>query len=660
MPRILVFWFLGLVLPLWSQAVPVDRIEITSSWVGLIQSNGPFKFHALITRKGAGYYRADGAKVDPDSIKALWAAIQAPPVHAVELPTFGLTEPWLAGNAERMVDAYAKRFNLQPTPSQKHFLVGAIKDLKQVQTQLPGLFSGAWTDDYPLVRIQLTSKGKRISLETNSQYQFMVPWELKGSDAPKQTFNVDISRAVAALMVRKDTNRQRLSGADFETDLVHKLREVLETEWNRLEVVDKAPGVLERLQERFEVVSAQFTDGRSLDGGIRLDGACLNCVLHPAKSPERFSISVTFPRKDGRVEQVEEYLRGVDRYLDLVRSVPWLSAHLATPSKEIDPSKIFPPTQSETLKVLRQRLVDRAERDPAYKKRWRLMRAGEMVRLCLSEDRSLSNRALNLFKEDMRNLGRDDLAQMVENRAPEVALLNVGWDGWGCYLLVLPDRTSILWRWKSRAQFGWNLANFSHQERENGWECSAVRISPEGTLLESDACGRFPDRGFDGPDMRSFQGSYTNPNYGFSVTIPPGLVGHDSPAPMPHHGFGIVLSWEPRAYAWTNGEYNAQGWQSVHEATLQVLAWNRETVGKILSSEVIPMTIGGRVGERLILRYECNENQTRRVLHEVVFMREHSIGTLYQVGLDTTESREGDDLKVFDQLTSSWQFVAVD
>src|SRR5438105_1993762 len=75
-------------------------------------------------------------------------------------------------------------------------------------------------------------------------------------------------------------------------------------------------------------------------------------------------------------------------------------------------------------------------------------------------------------------------------------------------------------------------------------------------ISRGESCGNFPAAGFDAPEMRHFSDEYRNPNYGFGVTIPKGLTGHDLAAPTPHHGFGVVLSWEPRVYIDFDGSYN--------------------------------------------------------------------------------------------------------
>src|SRR3989442_11999756 len=101
-------------------------------------------------------------------------------------------------------------------------------------------------------------------------------------------------------------------------------------------------------------------------------------------------------------------------------------------------------------------------------------------------------------------------------------------------------------------------------------------------VLGAQSCGDFPAPGFDAPEMRHFTGQYSNPNFGFAVRIPKGITGHDLPAPAPHHGFGVVLSWEPRAYMDFDGSYNALE-LSLPETENQNLERLRESSESLLS-----------------------------------------------------------------------------
>lgn len=179
---------------------------------------------------------------------------------------------------------------------------------------------------------------------------------------------------------------------------------------------------------------------------------------------------------------------------------------------------------------------------------------------------------------------------------------------------------------------------------------AACQLWTQGT------CGKFPAPGFGGPDMRPERGTVTNPNYYYAVTIPPGLTGFSSPAPSPYHGFGIVLSWEPRAYLRVDGSYNSSEYKSSREAARQYLKWEREAAGTMLAARCHTVHAGGCPATRLVCRYICADNVTRRVLHEVFFIRKKE-GIIYEVGLDTTQSREKEDLVVFEQILSSWKMT---
>jgi len=189
------------------------------------------------------------------------------------------------------------------------------------------------------------------------------------------------------------------------------------------------------------------------------------------------------------------------------------------------------------------------------------------------------------------------------------------------------------------------------------WKFIAIMALFCRVLSAQVCCWNFPDPGFEGPEMRAFHGYYENPNYGFSLNIPKGLVGHDGPAPMPHHGFGIVLSWEPRSYLWVNGEYNSTEWKSSLKATQEHLSLMKGKLGNITSVNIFKASVGGRPATRLVLRYTCSDDTTARILHQVMFMRDQTLGIVYEAGIDTPTSREKEDLKVFGEIVGSWKMT---
>jgi hypothetical protein len=177
---------------------------------------------------------------------------------------------------------------------------------------------------------------------------------------------------------------------------------------------------------------------------------------------------------------------------------------------------------------------------------------------------------------------------------------------------------------------------------------SSLSISAQG------ACGEFPDVGFDGPDMRSFQGRYENPNYYFGVTIPPGLTGHDAPPPMPHHGFGIVLSWTPRSYIWVDGTYNSTDLPDAKAALEQLVEFMNQDGAKIKSTKFYRIKHGFIFSTQVIIQYKCNAYPVDRVKHLSAIIKN---GIIYKIGLDTTEKRYNEDYSVFNALVSSWHLI---
>ncbi len=443
-------------------------------------SKEPHETRCTIIRQGGDFVRSDGAKISPDRIQALLDSLDSPPLPKAQMPNLGISGDWLATQAESTVGAYIKPWPVKPARNQIDLLTNAFKDSHRIEKLLPSLYSGFHTDDYPNIELTIQGDGKKRVIASHSQYPFMIPWEIRSEGGTSETFNAEISRCLLPLLPRKTLNRGRISGEWLNHALIDTIFRSVKADWDRLEVMNKLPGVLERIQEKFEVISAEFDIDRSFDAGLNGGSSYLQCNLHPKNAPERFNISATLAYRKGQVEKLESFLSAVDGYCSLVQSIPWLTKHLAIPPPEPDPNQMFSALNTEKLQHLRRQMLDQALGDPALMKHLTLMRAGELVKLRLVGDRSLSPFALKTFCEDMKILGREDLARDVTHAQKEVALLNVGWSGWGCFILILPDKRTIFWRLKGTHLFGWDLAGFPTTARESGWACSAAIVPPEG------------------------------------------------------------------------------------------------------------------------------------------------------------------------------------
>jgi len=172
------------------------------------------------------------------------------------------------------------------------------------------------------------------------------------------------------------------------------------------------------------------------------------------------------------------------------------------------------------------------------------------------------------------------------------------------------------------------------------------------------ACGDFPVSGFDDPDMRHFTGAYYNPNYGYSVIIPKGLTGHDAAPPAPHHGFGIVLSWEPRAYVYVDGSYNSSELESIEDVETQHLTWLKEESGKIDSVDHIVTNLGSLEARRFIALHTCPQ-VGGNFIDDYIFAFSKNKDIIYTVALLTTEARYKKDKRVLEQLIKTWELKPI-
>jgi hypothetical protein len=178
----------------------------------------------------------------------------------------------------------------------------------------------------------------------------------------------------------------------------------------------------------------------------------------------------------------------------------------------------------------------------------------------------------------------------------------------------------------------------------------------------SQSCGDFPARGFEGSQMRRFTGQYSNPNYGFAVIIPEGLTGYDSPAPNPHHGFGVVLSWEPRSYIYFDGSYTMEN-SSLHPMSLDEveesnLGWLREESEQVRSIRQARMKLGSLQAKRHVVYRTC-KGHNEVFVADGIFALSNSGEITYSAILLTTQSRYEKDRDLFESFLRTWRLSRI-
>jgi hypothetical protein len=427
-----------------AQQNHIVEIKIESTWGGL---GTPRQTEEVITRNGQGYKSKHG-RIENHLVESLLVALNAPPIPEPELANLGINQTWLNENAIPAVENYAASFN-DAAPNQKALYQASFTNETIIRQVVSTLFNFVRTDDYPSVKVEMTfDDGSSASASSDSWYLFMLPWKLKRNGEEIATYNADISRAIASLMPKKSTNRSRIAGEGLEVDLAEAVMRHIEKDWKLLDVENRAGDTLATLRATYSVESADINPYHGVAYGVAWKGnqpheENLHVILRKASFPASFSENAIFLYRDGRVSGAEDFLRSVGSYEELVLSVPWLKSLMG--------------------------------KYPGYK-----------VGLLWVHDRSFSEKAMNLFADDMNAIGKSSLVDEVRTEQNKIALITIQY---GDYWLVLPDKRMVLWRYSSRS----GLLNFKPSDfpfqRCSDYNtvtggCVGAVVLPEGTVAQ--------------------------------------------------------------------------------------------------------------------------------------------------------------------------------
>jgi len=385
--------------------------------------------------------------VPANLIDSLVRAIDAPPVDQFKTSDLGITQKWLEDNVEtaRRKNERSSRYGSDIwLPSFR----AAFTNQALVESAVGSLFSGFHTDDYPCVEISVVfENGEKWSASSNSQYEFMVPWQIKDGVRAFTTWNVNLSKAVAALLPKGAVNLGRLEGEHFSYDLGNAVMEHLKEQWMS-PVVSLLKGryTVERAEIWAKRVSALRDRGSGRPENIYMDVRFGGGTL-----PKWLHVSASLPVQEGAVVGADEALRLASDYANLVLAVPWLD-------------------------------------------RW-MTDHEQSAWIVLEGSRSFHDEAVRIFDADMKAMGKESLRREVLAAMEQVVLISV--ESNSAFWLVLPDRRVVLWRFRSLTNIPrtdsrhgllkWSWADFQTTERLDAWspwrECAGALVSAEGDLI---------------------------------------------------------------------------------------------------------------------------------------------------------------------------------
>lgn len=420
---------------------PLRSLKVQSSWAGL---GRPAHSEFYVERKGDGF--ASGNRpVSSDALNMLLSAVAEASISKPTAANLDITPKWLRSQADDAGSNASRLYYREALPEQKELFQAAFVNERTLPHRLKRVYENSHTDDYPHMRLQFTlANGSAITLTTDSQNPYMLPWAITANGTTKETYNARISRALVSLLPSRFTNRARLTDEGLSRMIGEETATDIETHWEMIRAQHDSGDALSILRTAYHVSQATVDSYHNLAFGKAWDGGepheeNLHATLRQPEFPKGFAINAILLRENGKTQGAHELITSAPVYQKLVLSLPWLDAYIRKHPEENE---------------------------------WMFYVHGE----------SLTDKAMHIFAEDMKAVGKNDLIKRVQAVQQEAALLETGY---GDYWIILPDKTAIMWRWQSLNHIlKWKVGDFPAHEctdyRMVGGGCAGIVISPNG------------------------------------------------------------------------------------------------------------------------------------------------------------------------------------
>jgi hypothetical protein len=275
-------------------------------------------------RRGNAYY-ANGTLVDDRLVDRLAAALKAPVIPGLDLPSIGVTPSWLHDHAEAALQSLAGG---SPTPRQSVLFVNNFENIAVMERVIHRYYDGlGWTDDYPRVTVNVRfGDGHSVAVTSLAQKDYMLPWTLRSATGVRETFNAGISRAIAALLPVDTSNRKRLLGAHLVSQLAGALVSNISDEWTSAQMQDIMPVYFSEVQKNYQIRQNQ---GIGCFSGYDA-GACpmWAVTLAAPDLPRNVAFFVVLPLGD-RPQGMEHIAKTKDAIQALLNAT-WLKSYLSS------------------------------------------------------------------------------------------------------------------------------------------------------------------------------------------------------------------------------------------------------------------------------------------------------------------------------------------
>jgi len=185
-----------------------------------------------------------------------------------------------------------------------------------------------------------------------------------------------------------------------------------------------------------------------------------------------------------------------------------------------------------------------------------------------------------------------------------------------------------------------------------GTGSAAPKAGAAGAGRAQSYCDDFPGASFAPAAARAHVGRFSNPVYGYALTIPPGLSGYTR-ATGPVRGFTVPLPGKPSALLRVDAAYDALydiTAAGVHRRDIADV----QLFDRLLSDSAQPFSLAGVDGGRYRMQVVCRGDPQAYVFEAIIVVRHREI---YRLDLKTQAARQSQDEPLLEAMARSWSWL---
>ncbi|HTZ17919.1 MAG TPA: hypothetical protein VMB78_05715 [Dissulfurispiraceae bacterium] len=166
-------------------------------------------------------------------------------------------------------------------------------------------------------------------------------------------------------------------------------------------------------------------------------------------------------------------------------------------------------------------------------------------------------------------------------------------------------------------------------------------------------CRDFPAPDFKITDQQTYTGRYINKEFGFSVVIPKGSTGFNTPPPRPDNGIGILLSSNPNSFVSFIAQDGSVQLERFYAESITNL---REEAEKVLSIKRVDTILDNMKAIRYIAKYTCVA-KPGVFINEAILAYNSERRIFYASTLLTTGDKYKKDGMIFNKILKTWRLI---